>query len=53
MKKDNQIPQVKINNFIDRINDLTDEQFEKYINLLCQSNLIPEDNGQKSLHQDL
>lgn len=47
MKKVNQIPQEKINNFIDRINNLTDEKFEEYINLLCQLNLIPEYNDQE------
>lgn len=43
----NKIPQEKINNFINRINNLDDEQFEKYINLLYQSNLIFEHNDQK------
>ncbi len=53
MNNTNQIPQEKIDNFIKRINNLTDEQFERYINLLCQSNLISEHNGQKYLHQEL
>lgn len=52
MNKTNQISQEKIENFIERINNLTDEQFEMYINLLYQSNLISEDNGQKFFHQD-
>lgn len=52
MNNTNQIPQEKIDSFINRINNLTDEQFERYINLLCQSNLISEHNGQKYLHQD-
>lgn len=53
MNNTNQIPQEKIDNFINRINNLTDEQFERYINLLCQSNPISEHNGQKYLHQEL
>ena len=52
MKRANQIPQEKVNNFIERINNLTDEQFTQYINLLYQSGLISEDSDQKCLHQD-
>lgn len=52
MNKTNQISQEKIENFIERINNLTDEQFEMYINLLYQSNLISEDSDQESLRQD-
>lgn len=53
MEKQNQISQEKIDNFVNRINNLTDEQFERYINLLYQSDLISEHNGQKYLHQEL
>lgn len=52
MKSSNKISEEKINTFIERINRLSDEQFEKYINLLYQSNLILEDSGQEFLHQD-
>lgn len=44
--------QEKINNLINRVNNLSEEQFDKYINLLYREDLISLNNGQQYLHQD-
>lgn len=50
--ENNNACQEKINNLINRVNNLSEEQFDKYINLLYREGLISLNNGQQYLHQD-
>lgn len=50
--ENNNACQEKINNLINRVNNLSEEQFDKYINLLYREDLISLSNDQEYLHQD-